>query len=1244
MHQLTNDPFRSKIPLEFKAERLEEHPKPTGVEVEGLEILTGSPETDRLAYEEVIDSHRAPQHMNHIESKVIARRIQIEEPSRLVILRKLPEEILRIEMLKHAARIDALALEIFRGRTVSAINVLFEDSSSESTHALGVRTYAESPAMLTKRSHVTAQRVVAARTQVLHTDDSTVTGQLCRIAAIEEYEEWGEWRTVWKLPQLRAMATAAKATMAATRATAMTTTTTLLSADQWLGEMRRTVLWKQGAMSAGSELDSSKVGFDCRTFYLQLFYAGESWYMRRRPADVRAITVQGTTKTVALSADRRSCESGHAIPWRWGTTSVDTEPDGSKVCFSLRPFYSRLFYTRENGYIQRRLKDIQAIAIHETTTTRPDNDQRLGEIEDAVRWDWGARSADNGLDAPRFRFEFVALYLHPFYTRENWVMPRRSSVIQEMMTATLNMVRWPCVAGTAVRWKQGTMGADVGHYSPRFCFGFTASHLQLFCSRESSFLRRTVIVIKEAATATTLGADRRPCGARRAIRWIRGVVETGDELNGSRFHVSFSIFYLHLCYSREASYLRRTATAIREAAIATMALDADRGPHEEKIVIRWRRGATSADTEHYGSRFHFEFRAFYLQSFYSREVGYLRRRARATTTRVTATSTTFNTDRRPYEAGTAVQWTWSAMEVTELECSRFRFDSKTFYFQLLYSRKNRCARWCWSDIQAVAGRGSTKIYAEIQWTVGEKLCQVIQRCYYEWGEWIEQAEGSRIEYGLATATATVTTRTTTALDSERQPCEAGTAVSKRWGATSMGSGLEGPRFLLHSKVFYLQLFYSREIGYMRRSTTNVLAIVIRGSTRNFEPRSCGSTERQARWVWFGLQQRTSKSEQDARHARRIETTLSGLEGPRFMFFFKVFYLRLRRFREYRHLQGIEESTANYERSMSRQMRQIRFDLQQQVSKSQRDACNARSIEALPSGLDNPKFSFLLRAFYLRPHRFRKDKVLPAVEESLSYKMSAVRRSGFRGRRVVERLCEVTRTRVITKRWSFEATESSRQRSNIEDSRAGLDSSDFHFDLRTFYLHPCYSREDGRLQRIAVAEQETTTNCEQRTCGGLNMWLLMSGREEDEVSSSRRDGEQYAKTEEGQGWPEQRSRTQCIQGDVDPDTEPKSKVLDRVEAQSLISEGKEDGTSSWVECEELVTKLRKGKFEAEVPFLVLIRTLSTARYRYPGAKEKAIDGDGRLEAADDQDRTKLAPSPVGVEDRSSKRARGSTDLR
>ncbi|KAI5997619.1 hypothetical protein F5J12DRAFT_850875 [Pisolithus orientalis] len=92
-HQLTDDLFVPKIPLEFKAERLGEQPKHTRVGVEELEMLAGSPEAKRLADEGIIDSHRAPQRTNHTGSKVVARRIRIEEPSRLVIRRKPPEEV-----------------------------------------------------------------------------------------------------------------------------------------------------------------------------------------------------------------------------------------------------------------------------------------------------------------------------------------------------------------------------------------------------------------------------------------------------------------------------------------------------------------------------------------------------------------------------------------------------------------------------------------------------------------------------------------------------------------------------------------------------------------------------------------------------------------------------------------------------------------------------------------------------------------------------------------------------------------------------------------------------------------------------------------------------------------------------------------------------------------------------------------------------------------------------------------------
>ncbi|KIO10662.1 hypothetical protein M404DRAFT_20914 [Pisolithus tinctorius Marx 270] len=192
VRQIADESLMSKAPLNFKTERPEEHSKPTRVKVEELKTPVASLEAKRFVYEEIVDSHKVLQHVSHVEMKVVARQIEIEEPSRLVIRRKLPEEVLRVEMLKHMARVDDLALEMFHGHTVSAINVLFEDSLSELTRTLGIRTCAESPAMLTKRSHVTALRVVATRTQVLHTDTSSITGQLRKIAATKGYEEWGE--------------------------------------------------------------------------------------------------------------------------------------------------------------------------------------------------------------------------------------------------------------------------------------------------------------------------------------------------------------------------------------------------------------------------------------------------------------------------------------------------------------------------------------------------------------------------------------------------------------------------------------------------------------------------------------------------------------------------------------------------------------------------------------------------------------------------------------------------------------------------------------------------------------------------------------------------------------------------------------------------------------------------------------------------------------------------------------------
>ncbi|KIN93396.1 hypothetical protein M404DRAFT_36136 [Pisolithus tinctorius Marx 270] len=347
-HQLTDDLFRSKIPLEFEAERLEEHPKPTGVEVEGLETPAASLEAKRFVNKEVIDSHRVLQRMNHIESKVIARRIQIEEPSRLVIRRKPPEEVLRIKMLRHTARIDALALEIFQGRTVSAIYVLFKDSSSESTCALGIRTCAESPAMLTKRSHVTALRVVATRTQVLHTDNYSVTGWLCKIATIEGYEEWGEQRTVWKLPRLRAMATMTRATTAVDNAMT-TTTTTLLGAGKRPYELGYAVRWEQSATSAGTGLDGPRFCFGSIMLYLQLSYSRDSGWLRRNATDILAIATQDSTasyeRAMAVSTQARVTAA----------TALDADRRRHEEKIVIRG--------REVGYLRR-----TTIAVQETMT------------------------------------------------------------------------------------------------------------------------------------------------------------------------------------------------------------------------------------------------------------------------------------------------------------------------------------------------------------------------------------------------------------------------------------------------------------------------------------------------------------------------------------------------------------------------------------------------------------------------------------------------------------------------------------------------------------------------------------------------------------------------------------------------------------------------------------------------------------------------------------------------------------
>ncbi|KAI5996891.1 hypothetical protein F5J12DRAFT_785306 [Pisolithus orientalis] len=95
VQQLADELLVSKIPLKFEAERLKEQVMPTRVKVEELEMLAGSPKAKRLADEEVVGSHRMPQCTNCADSRVIARRSRIEEPSRHIIGQNVPDEPLR---------------------------------------------------------------------------------------------------------------------------------------------------------------------------------------------------------------------------------------------------------------------------------------------------------------------------------------------------------------------------------------------------------------------------------------------------------------------------------------------------------------------------------------------------------------------------------------------------------------------------------------------------------------------------------------------------------------------------------------------------------------------------------------------------------------------------------------------------------------------------------------------------------------------------------------------------------------------------------------------------------------------------------------------------------------------------------------------------------------------------------------------------------------------------------------------
>ncbi|KAI6148877.1 hypothetical protein BKA82DRAFT_22636 [Pisolithus tinctorius] len=438
---------------------------------------------------------------------------------------------------------------------------------------------------------------------------------------------------------------------------------------------------------------------------------------------------------------------------------------------------------------------------------------------------------------------------------------------------------------------------------------------------------------------------------------------------------------------------------------------------------------------------------------------------------------------------------------------------------------------------------------------------------------------------------------------------------------------------------------------------------------------------------YTVQQQISKSQQDARDARSIEAMPSGLEGPSLSPLFKLFYLQLPHFRDREFLQSINKSLSVDALTIQR-------------SQSGRPAtASLQDEDAYITGDSIPVLDIVQRhhevSFYLGDITDERDMLDILERSGVTYIVqNALLRRGAKDPSVYFR-GYVEGTRAV-----IEAAIAAGVRRLVYTSSAGVvfDSTDVvNVDERVPYLeklfnaynllpyHSTTSSEPRLDPEGATAKLNESlhralppicaTTEYHRTTQTLSSYVAPTPNAEsilsafntpfdphglmDPVVRSRSDGQAFFITSgeafgvlgftrvynEYERKPSHLKLYYDIEGKEMFDDEGReaarwilaamtgldedrqlhkigsvirwrSKVLNKVEAQLLISEGKEDGASSGVECEELLTKLRKGKFEAKHQDFVR----PTVRLK-----------------ADDQDRTKLAPSLVRVEDLSSKRA-------
>ncbi|KAI6002359.1 hypothetical protein F5J12DRAFT_212842 [Pisolithus orientalis] len=122
---------------------------------------------------------------------------------------------------------------------------------------------------------------------------------------------------------------------------------------------------------------------------------------------------------------------------------------------------------------------------------------------------------------------------------------------------------------------------------------------------------------------------------------------------------------------------------------------------------------------------------------------------------------------------------------------------------------------------------------------------------------------------------------------------------------SMDTKHKDPSFCFRCMTFYLWLHCSRVDDSfedrMHRQTAQQLQRPQKPAREKLEATPQTYTQDLSQ---ISMQSQNSELRQNTQHARSVETTLSGLQGPSLSFSFEPFYLQLRRFREYHFLQGI----------------------------------------------------------------------------------------------------------------------------------------------------------------------------------------------------------------------------------------------------------------------------------------------------------------------------------------------------